>query len=127
MNTWKDGNGSEVFKAEWESVTKRLRESGYNLKIPLTPKYMDAQERAELAKENERCELRELIFSYYHGNSRAITMFAGELGVTKTTVYKMLKGDYPIARKHKPRICEILGISPGEEARYFDKPIKAPV
>ena len=117
MNAWKDGPGGEVFRAEWESITKRLRESGYSLKIPFSPKYQD---REELARKNDRYELKELIFSYYHGNSRAITMFAGELGVTKTTVYKMLKGDYPIARKNKPRICEILGIKAGEEARYLD-------
>lgn len=44
MNSWKNGPGGELFKIEWSKITAKLKNSGYNLDIPITAHVEDDDE-----------------------------------------------------------------------------------
>ena len=112
MSSWKNSMVGKCLELQWISVTAKLRDSGYNLNIPIVPAVKDVEE--------ERTALRKRIFDHYNGNASSIAMFSVETGINKVTLYRILANDPTVPKGHRLTICQALGIKPEEEAEYFD-------
>ena len=109
--------GAVSWKDEWTIITEWLRKCGWSLDIPTAPPSDSRQVRAP----DQVAALARLVEEHYGGKGSSVRKFSEDIGIKYATVSEKLNGNIKWSRAEMAKVCEILGINPEDQCRYFEK------
>jgi hypothetical protein len=109
--------GVVSWEDEWTIVTEWLRKCAKNLAIPIVPPSDSQQAHVP----DQVAALARLVEEHYGGKGSYVRKFSEDIVIKYATVSEKLNGNIKWSREEMAKVCEILGINPEDQCRYFEK------